>query len=155
MHLWIHSETSYLNELKACSHNNGYFYLYEKSKLLIKPNDTPPKLNAKVPVNSKIFNTVMSSVQESETCSGFIKGKDAVPLHNSLHEMGHIQGPTPTQFDNIVANGITTDTVVQISSKDMDMSFYWLRDRCRQKKSMFIGDKENTIFPTIHQNITP
>ena len=76
----------------------------------------------------------MSSVQESETCSGFINGKYAVPLLNSLHEMGHIQGPTPIQFDNIYSNGIITDTVVQRGSKAMDMRFYWLCDLCRQKQ---------------------
>ena len=70
----------------------------------------------------------MYSVQESETGSGFINGKDAVPLHNALHKMGHIQGPTPIQFDNIVANGIIIDTVAQRRSKAMDMRFYWLRD---------------------------
>ena len=37
--------------------------------------------------------------------------------------MGHIQGPTTIQFDNIVAIGIITDTVVQHSSKYMDMQF--------------------------------
>ena len=70
----------------------------------------------------------MSSVQESETGSGFINGKDSMNLFNSLHEMGHIQGLTPIQFDNIVINGIITDTVVQGRSKAMDMHFYWLCD---------------------------
>ena len=35
----------------------------------------------------------------------------------------------------------------------MDMHFYWLCDWCQQKNCMFIGRKENTILPTIHQNI--
>ena len=83
MHLWIHSDASYLNESKAHSRNSGFFYLSGRTKLPIKPNDTPPKLNAKVPVNSKIFNTVMSSVQESETCSGFIN-KYAVSQKSTL-----------------------------------------------------------------------
>ena len=75
----------------------------------------------------------MSSVQESETGSGFINGKYAVPLRNALHEMGHTQGPTTIQFYNFFANGIITDIVVQHRSKAMDMRFYWLSDRCRQK----------------------
>jgi hypothetical protein len=74
----------------------------------------------------------MSSVQESETGSGFINAKDAVPMRTTLHEMGHPQGPTPIQFDNKCATGILTDTVVQRRSKAMDMRFYWLRDRVRQ-----------------------
>jgi len=74
----------------------------------------------------------MSSVQESETGSGFINAKDAVPMQTTLEEMGHKQGPTPIQFDNKCAVGIITDTVVQHRSKAMDMRFYWLRDRQRQ-----------------------
>ena len=74
----------------------------------------------------------MSSVQESETGSGFINAKDDIPMHTTLHEMGHPQGPTPIQFDNKCATGILTDTVVQRRSKAMDMRFYWLRDRVRQ-----------------------
>ena len=70
----------------------------------------------------------MYYVQEYETGSGFINGKDAVPLRNSLHEIGHIQGPTPIQFDNIFANVIITDTVLQRRSKSMDTNFYWIRD---------------------------
>ena len=83
----------------------------------------------------------MSSAQEAETGSGITNGKDSVPFCNYLHEMVHIQGPTPIKFDNIVANGIITDTVVQRISKAMGMRFYWLHDRCRQKKCMFIGNK--------------
>ena len=71
----------------------------------------------------------MSSVQESETGSGFINGKVSVPLRNDLHEICHIQGPTPIQFDNIVTNGIITDTVLQRRSKAMYMRFYCLSDR--------------------------
>ena len=72
----------------------------------------------------------MSSVQESKTGSGFINGKEDVPLYNYLHEMGNIQGPTPIKFDNIFKNGIITDTVVQRRSKAMDMRFYWICDQC-------------------------
>ena len=133
MYLLIHSDASYLNESKVRSCNGGLFYLSYKPKLPIKPNDPPPKLNAPILVNSKIIDTAVSYVQESETGSGFINGKDDVPLRNSLHEMVHIQGPTPIQFDNIVDNSIITDTVVQRRSKAMDMCFYWLRDQWRQQ----------------------
>ena len=77
----------------------------------------------------------MSSAQEAETGSGITNGKDSVPFCNYLHEMVHIQGPTSIQFDNIVANGIITDIVLQRRSKAMDMRFYWLCDRCRPKKN--------------------
>ena len=95
MHSWIQSNASYLNESKSRCRNGGFFYCLEKYKLPINPNGPPPKLNAQVLVNSKISDTIMSSVQESETGSGSINGKDYVPLCNALHEMVHIQGPTP------------------------------------------------------------
>ena len=128
MHSWIHSDASYLDEYKARSCNGGFFYLSDKPKLTIKPNDPPPKLNAPVTVNRKIIDIVISPVQEYETGSGFINVKDDAPLCNALHEMGHIQGPTPIQFDNIFANVIITDTVLQRRSKSMDTNFYWIRD---------------------------
>ena len=84
MRLWIHSYASYLNESKARSCRGGFFYLSDKPKLSIKLNDPPPKLNEPVPVNIKIVDTVISSVQESETGSGFVNGKDTVPLRNAL-----------------------------------------------------------------------
>ena len=70
----------------------------------------------------------MSSVQESETGSGFINSKDDVPLINDLHEMVHIQSPTPIQFDKIFANDIITDTVEQRIPKAKEMIFYWICD---------------------------
>ena len=45
-----------------------------------------------------------------------------------------MQGPTLIQFDNAVANGIITDTVVQRRSKATDLLFYCLRDRFQQKQ---------------------
>ena len=134
MHLWLHTDASYLNESKARSRNGGYFYLSKKPKIPINPNDPAPPLNAPILVNSKIIDAVMSSVQESETGSGFINAKDAVPIRTTLEEMGHPQGPTPLQFDNKCAVGILTDTVVQRRSKAMDMRFYWVRDRHRQQQ---------------------
>jgi hypothetical protein len=68
--------------------------------LPISPDDPPLPHNAPILVNSKIIDAVMSSVQESETGSGFINAKYAVPIHTILQEMGHPQGPTPLQFNN-------------------------------------------------------
>jgi hypothetical protein len=42
MHLWLHSDASYLNETKARSRNGGYFYLSDKPKLPVKPEDPLP-----------------------------------------------------------------------------------------------------------------
>ena len=69
--------------------------------------------------------------------------------------MDHIQGPTPIQFDNIVVNGIITETVLQLRSNAMDIFFYLLCDRCEQKQIMFIGKqgKHNLAdYPSKHHS---
>ena len=134
MHLWIHTDASYLNEPKARSRGGGYFFLSDKPTLPILPTDVPPKTNAPVHVQSKVLDAVVSSAQESETGSGFVNAKIAVPLKTALTEMGHPQGPTPLQFDNLCATGIINDEVKQRRSKAMDMRYYWLKDRVAQKQ---------------------
>eukprot|EP00957_Ditylum_brightwellii_P116816 8909705-Ditylum_brightwellii.AAC.1 len=46
--------------------------------------------------------------------------------------MGHPQPLTPIMTDNTTAYGIVKDTVKQQRSRTIDMSFYWIRDRCQQ-----------------------
>ena len=130
IHLWIHSGASYLNEYKYHSCNVGFLYLSDKPKLPMKSNGPPPKLNAPVLVNSKITDTVISSVQESETGSGFINGKNYVPPS----QLPTCNGPHPRSNTNSIwqkiANVIINGTALQRISKAMDMLFYWLCIQC-------------------------
>ena len=48
MHLWIHSDASYLNGPKAQSRAGGYLYLSEKPNQPIKATKKPPTLNATI-----------------------------------------------------------------------------------------------------------
>ena len=98
MHLWIHTDSSYLNEPKARSRGGGYFHLSDKPQLPIKPTDPPPPINAPVLVNSKVIPNVMSSAQEAETGMEFLNARDAVPIRQTLKEMGHPQGPTQSNL---------------------------------------------------------
>lgn len=153
MHLWIHTDASYLNEPKARSRGGGHFFFSDKPTLPITPDQQAPTPNAPVLVNSKVLDAVMSSAQESETGMGFVNAKDAIPLKNAAIELGHLQGPTPLQFDNKVAVGIMTDTVKQKRSKAMDMRFYWLRDRAKQGQFHIhwkSGSKNLADLPTKH-----
>jgi len=158
MHLWVDTDASYLNESKARSRGGGYHQLTEKPKLPITPDQPKPRRNAPIHVHSKIIDAVMSSVQEAETGSGFNNAVEAVPERQTLDELGHIQGPTPLQFDNKSATGIMNDTVRQKRSKHMDMRFYWLRDRARQKQFHIhwkpgtenLGDYPTKHHPTKH-----
>ena len=132
MHLWAHTDASYLSESKARSRCGGFYYLSSRPSLPIAPNDNPPPLNGPIMANSKIIDAVMSSAQEAETGAGFFNAKEILPLRTALEGLGHPQGPTPLQFDNKVATSILNDEVSQRRSKAMDMRFYWLRDRVKQ-----------------------
>ena len=120
MHLWIHSDASYLCESKARSRAAGYFFLSSNPNVPILPQDAPPPPNGPIHVLCKLIDAVMSSAQEAETGAGFLNARDAIPLIIALEEMGHPQGPTPIQFDNKVAKGILTDDIQQKKSKAMD-----------------------------------
>jgi hypothetical protein len=48
--------------------------------------------------------------------------------------MGHLQPSTPIQVDNTTAVGFANDTMKQKRSRAMDMGFYWVKCRTRQKQ---------------------
>ena len=153
MHLWIHSNASYLTEPKARSRAGGFFYLSKKPNLPIDPSQPAPPDNGPILILCKILDTIMSSAQEAETGAAFVNTRKAIPMRQTLEELGHNQGPTPIQLDNKTAVGILTDTMVQRRSKPMDMRFYWLK--CREiQEQIHIYWKKGTLnkadYPTKH-----
>jgi hypothetical protein len=77
---------------------------------------------------------VVASAAESEVGACFQNVQTAAPLQITLMELGHKQLETPIQTDNSSAFEILNDTIKQKRSKSMDMKYYWLQDRFRQKK---------------------
>ena len=134
MQLWAHSDASYLCESKASSRAGGYHFLSSKPSFPIRESHAPPPHNAPIQVISKIIDAVMSSAQEAETGAGFINGRELVPSIQALEEMGHPQSPVPIQFDNKLATALMNTECKPKQSKSMDMRFYWMRDRVRQKQ---------------------
>ena len=82
----------------------------------------------------RILKHVVASAAEEEVGGLFRSGKTAVPLRITLHELGFTQPPTPIKTDNSAAEGIVTATVRQKRSKAMDVRFYWMKDRVKQKE---------------------
>ena len=113
MHLWIHSDTSYLTIPKARSRAGGFFFLSKKTNIPINPSQQSPPNNGAILIICKIIDTIMSSAQEAETSAAFINARAAVPIHQTLEELGHPQGPTPIQLDNKTVVRILTDKMVQ------------------------------------------
>ena len=64
----------------------------------------------------------------------FINCKAAVPLRITIEVMGHPQPPTPIQINNSTTESKMNSTMQQKRSKAMDMHFYWVQDRIKQKQ---------------------
>ena len=120
MHLWAHSDASYLCESKARSRAGGVVFLSDSPKFPILPDDPPPTPNHTVIVVFNILDALMSSAQEAETGAGFVTACALVPARITLIELGHPQGPTPLQIDNHCTKGILTDEIKQKCSRAME-----------------------------------
>ena len=164
MKLWIHSDASYLSEPKARSRAGGFYYLSDAPKCPVDATSPSPPLNGSILVLCKIIDAIMSSAQEAETGAAFLNTREAIPIKDTLEELGHPQGPIPIQLDNKCAVGIINDTMTQRRSKPMDMRFYWLKDREIQKQinvywkkdSQNLGDYPTKHHPAKHhQEVRP
>jgi hypothetical protein len=127
MILHIHSDTSYLSVSKARSRLGGLFYLGYNP-----PNQD--KLNGSILNVSSVIKNAVASAAESEVSSFFQNAQTAAPLRTALLEPGHTQPATPLRTDNSTAYGILNETIQHKRSKSMDMKYYWLQDRVRQKQ---------------------
>jgi hypothetical protein len=81
------------------------------------------------------MRNVLASATEAEAVALFHNAHAGVPLQTTLIEMSHPQGPTPIQTDNACNAGIANEIVKEISSKAIDMCFYWIRDRIHKCQS--------------------
>ena len=126
MILFIDSDAAYLVENGAKSRAAGFFYLGNKDGTII---------NGSILVLAKIIKFVMSSAAEAEIAGLFMNAKQAIPLRQTLIEMGFPQPPTKIKTDNSTANSFANNTIKQNRSKAIDMRFYWLQ--CRQQQEQF------------------
>jgi hypothetical protein len=113
MVLYVHSDASYLSETRARSRAAGHFFL---SDTPVDPKEPPanlPALNGPVHTMCKIIDVVVGSAAEAEIGAGYLNGQEAVPIINTLTELGHPQPPTPIQVDNTTAEGFANGTMKQ------------------------------------------
>ncbi len=163
MVLYIHSDTSYLSKPKSRSRAGGHFFLSNMPTDLTE-GPTKPRLNGPIHTVCHIKRHVMASAAESKVGELFLNGQEAIPLRNTLIELGHPQPPTPLQTDNTTAAGFANDTIKQKRSKAMDMRFDWIKCRVRQNhfRLHWRPGSENQAdyhtkhhFPTHHRRMRP
>eukprot|EP00957_Ditylum_brightwellii_P122520 9343331-Ditylum_brightwellii.AAC.1 len=92
------------------------------------------QFNCPVHIIVVILCNVMASAAESELGTLFENAKDTAPMCVALTVMGHPKPPTPIQVDNFTAYRIVNSNIKQQKSKAIDMRFYWVQDRVRQKQ---------------------
>jgi hypothetical protein len=126
MILHIHSDASYLSENEARSRAGGFFYMGRST-------NTDKKLtNGAILIIIKVLKHVMSSATEGEIGAVFINAKEGAVLRTTLEELGHPQPPPPMDTYNSPATGYRNGTIKQKRTKEMDMLFYWIKDRVKQ-----------------------
>jgi hypothetical protein len=126
MILNIHSDASYLSEREAKSRAGGFFYMGSNA-------DTANKVtNGEILIISKVLKHVMSSAAEADIGSVFINAKEGTVLRTTLEELGHPHPPTPLETYNTTATGYINGTIKQKRTREMDMRFYWVKDRVKQ-----------------------
>jgi hypothetical protein len=81
-----------------------------------------------------MMRSVLVSVAEAELCGGFKIAQDVVQHRRVLHDLGYPQPPTLLRMDNTVAIGLALGTINAKRSKAMDMRFFWIIDRIKQKQ---------------------
>jgi len=97
MVLYNHTDASYLSEANARSRAAGVFWLSSHPDKL---HGLTTPLNGALHVLTGIMRNVLSLATEAETGSAFITAQTAVPLRQTLHEMGWPQPPTVITTDN-------------------------------------------------------
>jgi len=100
------------------------------------PTSKPPSIKPNGPVHVlvKTIRGVPASASEAETGGIFLGAQEAVPILNTLIELGHPQPPsgTPIETDNSTAHDILTAQVRMKRSKAFDMRYHWIKDRIAQ-----------------------
>ena len=85
-----------------------------------------PSNNGAILNISTIIEVVISSAAEAELDALFMNAKTAIPIQQTLEEMGHKQPPMPIQTDNSTMIGVITNEIQPKATKAMDMQFHWL-----------------------------
>ena len=127
MVLHIHSNASYLSELKYQSRSGGYYLLGYCSHVAHQPPSSESAINSPIFTLSKILSNFMASAAEAEIDATFINGQEDIPIRTTLAKLVHAQPPTPLCVDNSTASGFSNDAMKQKISKAIDIRFYWVQ----------------------------
>ena len=116
MELCGHTDASYLSVSKARSCAAAYFYLSVDDGDLLPPDHElklPALPNGAVHIMSTVMRQVLSSATEAEVGATFYGCQNAVPLRNTVTDLGHVHESDLIITDNECREGILNNTVKQ------------------------------------------
>ena len=129
MILKVHSDESYLSVPNSRSRAAGHFYFGNQLEL----TEEEPTQGA-VYAECSIIKPVVASASEALIAALFINAQKALVIRRTAQELGHVQPPTPIRCDNTTADDFTNSNMVNKKSKSIDMRWWWLRDKEREKQ---------------------
>ena len=132
MVLHIDSDASYLSKTWARSFTLGNYYSSSLPVDPTKASNLPPPENGAIHTEYRILRNVVASAAEAEVGGIFHNGQTSIPLILTLDELGFSRLPTPIKTDNSASEKKIIATVRQKRFKEMDMRFYWMKDRVKQ-----------------------
>jgi hypothetical protein len=102
----IHSDASYLSELKARSRTCSHFLMGWQPA-----NGKPIRINGVFHVSINILRFVTASTAKAELKALYHNCQTGIVFCQTIEAMGHKQPKTPVHCDNATAVGIATNTV--------------------------------------------
>ena len=142
MILAVHSDASYLSEPDSKSHVGGHYFLTEQESNA--PN------NGAILTLAAILKHVVSYASEGELAALFYNCKNAVPLLQTLEEMGHHQPKTIITTGKFTAYRLISNTMVPKASKAIDMRLNWLTCHHAQQQFGFQWKKGSANLADYH-----
>jgi len=127
MVLNVHSDASYLSEMKAHSRTCGHFFMGWSPK-----DKYPIKLNGAFFTLYTILRFVVASAAKAKLGALFLNCKEGIIFQLTLEELGHLQPRTPVHCDNATTAGIANNTIKRQRSRSMEMRYCWVGDKKAQ-----------------------
>ena len=131
---WTWSDSSHLLASKARSRVGGNHFLGNIPDVENTLEDQRTFVNSPFCIEASILNSVVGEFSEAEVAAACANARQGVPHSIDLMELDHPQHQTPQELDNYVARGIPNNTLMPKWSKEIDMRYFWLKERENQKQ---------------------
>ena len=93
-----------------------------------------PPLNGPVHIKCMTMRNILATTMEAEMRALFVNWKRGAATQMAPIEMVHTQPTTPLVTDSATGDGFVNDNMRLWHSRSIDMQFYWVRDRFRQRQ---------------------